>query len=223
MSVPSSPSPTPAKGDKRRIRQSPNRASYDKADLYRVLDACAIGHVSFVHDGWPQSVPTAIARIDDQLYLHGHPKSRLYSALAKGDRVCISACRVDGLVKARSAFHCSMNYRSAVIFGTGSLVDDTEKPALLDRFTDRLIAGSLADFRPFLSRELKGTALIRLPLEDYSVKIRDADPVDDEEDLTLPHWAGVIPIESVYGTPQPAENLPEGIAYPSFMLDGIKP
>ena len=112
----------PPKGDKRRVRQSPARASYETKALYDVLDAASIGHVAFVHEGWPQSIPTAIARLDDHLYLHDSRSSRLYKALAAGERVCVSVCMVDGLVKARSAFHCSMNYRSAVIFGTGESV-----------------------------------------------------------------------------------------------------
>jgi len=213
----------PPRGDKRLVRQSANRASYERVDLYHVLDACPIGHVSFVHDGWPQSVPTAIARIDDHLYLHGHPKSRLYLALSSGERVCVSACRVDGLVKARSAFHCSMNYRSAVVFGTGELVGADDKPALLDRFTERLIPGSLDDYRPYLAKELKGTALIRLGLDEYSVKTRTGDPIDDDEDLDLPHWAGVMPIESTYGTPQPSANLNTAMGVPESLLAGVDP
>jgi len=213
----------PPRGDKRLVRQSANRASYEREDLYHVLDVCPIGHVSFVHEGWPQSVPTAIARIDDHLYLHGHPKSRLYLALSRGERVCVSACRVDGLVKARSAFHCSMNYRSAVIFGTGELVGADEKAALLDRFTDRLIPGSLEDYRPYLAKELKGTALVRLALDEYSVKIRTGDPIDDEEDIDLPHWAGVIPIESTYGTPLPSQNLNAAVQVPAALLAGVDP
>ncbi|ASJ71557.1 pyridoxamine 5'-phosphate oxidase family protein [Granulosicoccus antarcticus] len=213
----------PPRGDKRRVRQSPNRASYERDDLYAVLDACPIGHVSFIHENWPQSVPTAIARIDDHLYLHGHPKSRLYKALSAGERVCVSACRVDGLVKARSAFHCSMNYRSAVVFGTGVLVTDEEKPALLDSFTDRLIPGSLNDFRPYLTKELKGTALVRLSLDEYSVKIRTGDPIDDEEDIALHHWAGVIPIESSYGVPVKSANMLDGIPIPDELLAQAKP
>lgn len=213
----------PAKGAKTRIRQSANRARYDREALYEVLDACNIGHVSFVHEGWPQSIPTAIARVDDQLYLHGHPKSRLYLALTNGDRVCVSVCRVDGLVKARSAFHCSMNYRSAVIFGQGEVVAEEEKPALLDAFTEKLIPGSLDDFRPYLTKELKGTVLIRLAMDEASVKIRDGDPVDDKEDLNLAHWAGVIPIDSTYAAPQPAADLPAGVHPSQRLLAGAKP
>lgn len=214
---------TPPRGDKRRVRQSANRATYEQRDLYAVLDACPIGHVSFVHENWPQSVPTAIARIENHLYLHGHPKSRLYKALSNGDRVCVSACRVDGLVKARSAFHCSMNYRSAVVFGQGALVADDEKPALLDLFTDRLIPGSLDDFRPYLDKELKGTALVRLPLDEFSVKIRTGDPIDDEDDIDLPHWAGIIPVESAYGVPTPSANLRDGIEVPGQLLANTTP
>jgi len=109
-----SPTATPPKGDKRRVRQAANRALYDRDTLYAILDAAPIGHVAFVHDGWPQSIPTAIARIDDGLWLHGSRSSRLYRVLAAGEPVAVSVCLVDGLVKARSAFHCSMNYRSAV-------------------------------------------------------------------------------------------------------------
>lgn len=213
----------PPKGDKRRVRQGPNRAHYDRSALDRVLDVCPIGHVSFVHDGWPQSIPTAIARIGDHLYLHGHPKSRLYLALTRGERVCISVCRVDGLVKARSAFHCSMNYRSAVVFGEGSVVPDGEKTRLLDQFTEHLIPGSQGDFRPHLAKEIKGTVLIRIPLDDFSVKIRDGDPVDDKEDIALTHWAGVIPIECHYGEPVPSGDLADGISPDQRLLVGHKP
>lgn len=198
----------PPKGDKRRVRQSANRAAYDTASLYAVLDAANIGHVSFVHDGWPQSIPTAIARLDDHLYLHGSRSSRLFMALAAGERVCVSVCLVDGLVKARSAFHCSMNYRSAVVFGCGEVVDGNTKISLLDRFTEHLIPGTADDFRPMLPKEIKATALIRIPLDEASAKIRDGDPVDDAEDIELNHWAGVIPLHISVGEPVASADLP---------------
>lgn len=213
----------PEKGEKRLVRQAPKRALYDRDSLNQVLDACAIGHVSFSYDGWPQSVPTAIARIGDFMYLHGHPKSRMYKVLAEGKRVCVSVCRVDALVKARSAFHCSMNYRSAVVFGCGEVVNDGQKADLLDQFTEKLIPGSLDDYRPHLAKELKGTVLVRLALDDFSVKIRTGDPVDDDEDLTTQHWAGIIPIESQYGEPVAADNLVEGIVPGSMLLAGVTP
>ena len=205
----------PPKGDRRRVRQAPARARYDRDTLCAILDAATVGHVAFVHDGWPQSIPTAIARIDDGLWLHGSRSSRLYRTLAAGEPVAVSVCLVDGLVKARSAFHCSMNYRSAVVFGRGEPVQGRAKRELLDRFTERLIPGSAGDFRDHLPKELKATELVRLPLDEASCKVRTGDPVDDDEDLALPYWAGVLPITSAIGAPVPAADLAAGIEPPA--------
>ncbi len=212
---------TPPKGDKRRVRQSANRAVYERDALYRVLDAATIGHVAFVHEGWPQSIPTAIARLDDHLYLHGSRSSRLYKAMAAGERVCVSVCLVDALVKARSAMHCSMNYRSAVVFGCGTPVFGDEKVALLDRFTEHLIPGTADDYRPHLNKELKATELVRIPLDETSAKIRTGDPIDDDEDIDLPHWAGIIPINTVAGQPVNAANLPESVQPGAALLEAL--
>jgi len=213
----------PPVGDKRRVRQAPKRASYDHQDLCNVLDACLVGHVSFVHQGLPQSIPTAIARLGDYLYLHGSRSSRMFNVLVAGDPVCISVCRVDALVKARCAFSCSMNYRSAVIFARGEVVSDDEKAALLDQLTERLIPGSQNDFRPHLAKELKATELVRIALNDASVKIRSGDPIDDEQDLELPFWAGVIPITKTYGPPMSSANLSRDITVPNELLRGLVP
>jgi len=207
----------PPKGDKRRVRQSANRAAYDRDTLYAVLDACSIGHVAFVHEGWPQSIPTAIARIDDGLWLHGSRSSRLYQVLAAGERVAVSVCLVDALVKARSAFHCSMNYRSAVVFGCGTPVSGDRKRTILDRFTEQLIPGSASDLREHLDKELKATELIRVPLDEASCKIRTGDPVDDDEDLDLPYWAGQIPLTTTTLEPIPSANLPSGMTFPDTL------
>ena len=212
----------PPKGDKRRVRQSPNRAAYDQASLHKVLDAASIGHVSFIHEGWPQSIPTAIARIDEHLYLHGSRSSRMYMALAAGERVCVSVCIVDGLVKARSAFHCSMNYRSAVVFGRGEVVNGEEKISLLDAFTEQLIPGTANDYRAMLPKEIKATELIRIPLDEASAKIRDTDPVDDEEDLELDHWAGIIPLTTIVGKPVAAANLPASLTPKDELVEAMK-
>jgi len=166
---------------------------------------------------------TILPHAVDHLYLHGSRKSRLYLALASGARACISACRIDAPVKARSAFHCSMNYRSAVVFGCGQVVDGPDKPGLLDRFTERLIPGSADDFRPFLAKETKATELIRFTLDEASVKLRTGDPIDDAEDIELPHWAGILPIESTYGRPIPSADLPDGIDVPAGLLRGVRP
>lgn len=212
----------PAKGDKRRVRQSANRAAYEQSSLYRVLDAASIGHVSFVHEGWPQSIPTAIARIDKHLYLHGSRSSRLYMALAAGERACVSVCLVDGLVKARSAFHCSMNYRSAVVFGCGEVVVGDEKISLLDSFTEQLIPGTANDYRPMLPKEIKATELIRIPLDQASAKIRTGDPIDDDEDMALDHWAGIIPLITTAGDPIGSANLPASVTPKDELLEALR-
>lgn len=211
----------PPKGDKRRVRQAPDRAAYDTQTLYRILDAANIGHVAFVHEGWPQSIPTAIARLDDHLYLHGSRKSRMYMALAAGERVCVSVCLVDALVKARSAFHCSMNYRSAVVFGCAQVVQGEEKATLLDRFTEHLIPGTANDYRPMLAKELKATELVRIPLTQASAKVRTGDPVDDEEDIALQYWAGIIPLETKVASPIASANLPEAVAPSPELLEAL--
>jgi nitroimidazol reductase NimA-like FMN-containing flavoprotein (pyridoxamine 5'-phosphate oxidase superfamily) len=216
------PTHKPGKGDKRRVRQSAERASYGQEALYRVLDSASIGHVAFMHEGWPHSIPTAIARLDDHLYLHGSRSSRLYKVLASGERVCVSVCQVDALIKARSAFHCSMNYRSAVVFGCAEPVHGKEKFALLERFTEHLIPGTSDDFRPALGKELKATELVRLPLTEASVKIRTGDPIDDDEDIQLPHWAGIIPLQTVVGTPVPSANLPGHIKPTDTLINALK-
>jgi len=218
----SNASAIPPRGDKRRVRQSANRALYEQLDLFRVLDSASIGHVAFNHDGWPQSIPTAIARIDDHLYLHGSRSSRLYQALASGERVCVSVCMVDALIKARSAFHCSMNYRSAVIYGCAESVENADKEALLDRFTEHLIPGTSDDYRAPLAKELKATELVRLPLTDFAVKIRTGDPIDDDEDLELPYWAGIIPMITTAGIPIASGNLPDTVKPSESLLAALQ-
>ena len=205
---------TPPPGAPNRMRQSPGRALYGRDALDAVLDAANVGHVAFLHEGLPVSIPTAIARLDDALYLHGLRSARMYDTLAGGAPTCVSVCLVDGLVKARSAFHCSMNYRSAVVHGTCTAVEGEEKASALYRMTERLIPGSAGDFRPHLAKELRATLLLRLPLERHAVKVRAEGPVDDAEDLELAHWAGVLPLETVAGTPVPAEGLLPGTRAP---------
>lgn len=205
----------PPRGDRRRVRQMAERGQYDADTVHAILDASLIGHVAFVVDGQPFSIPTAIARIDDWLYLHGSRSSRLFKLLADGAPVSVSVCLVDGLVKARSAFHCSMNYRSVVVFGCAEPVPEAERAELLYRFTERLIPLAREHYRAHLAKELKATMLVRLPLDEASAKLRTGGPVDDAEDLELPHWAGVIPLTTVMGAPEASADLAAGIAPPA--------
>ncbi len=211
---------TPAKGALHRVRQSANRAAYDRDTLYAVLDACKVGHVALVDNGRPISIPSAVARIGDHLYLHGSNSSRLFKALADGCDVCVSVCELDALVVARSAMHCSMNYRSAVVFGRGERVAEEDKVALLDAFTEHLIPGSTGHFRPHLAKEIKATTLIRIGLDEASAKVRTGGPVDDKDDIELPIWAGVVPIITLQGAAIDADDLADGVCAPAFTLNG---
>lgn len=188
-----------------KIRRLPQRGHYDRETIYAILDAALICHVGFVQDGQPFVIPTLYARDADTLLLHGTPASRLIRHVAGEQPLCISVALLDGLVLAKSVFHHSVNYRSVVIFGRGRLLeDDTEKFNALARFTERVAPGRWNAARQPNAQELKATAVVAVALESASAKIRTGGPKDDEADLDLPVWAGVLPIGEVYGDPIPA-------------------
>jgi len=207
---------------KLRVRQAPERGHYERDVVHSILDASLVGHVSFVDEGLPVSIPTAVARIHDALYLHGNRSSRMFKLLAAGVDICVSTCIVDGLVKARSGMHCSMNYRSVVVYGTSELVEDDEKPGLLHEIVQKLIPGTDGDYRDHLSKELKATALVRVSLDQSTAKIRAEGVHEDEDDLTLPHWSGIIPIARVAHPAQPDESVPESNHAPEEMVARIQ-
>ena len=188
--------PTP----KTQLKRVPERGQYDRESLDAVLDEGYLCHVGIVHDDQPVVIPTLYTRMGDHLILHGSPASRLLRS-AKNNQICVTVTHVDGFVLARSALHHSMNYRSAVIFGKPEVVETEHKAAALDALTDSLAP----DRRPFLremtEQEVKGTLLLRLSLDEASVKIRQGGPVDEPEDYELPIWAGVIPVTVAYGEP----------------------
>jgi hypothetical protein len=189
--------------DRTRVRRIPDRGHYDRATIYAVLDEALVCHVAFVEDGRPFVIPTLHARVGDALFLHGAPASRLLKHIASGGEVSVAATIVDGLVLAKSVFHHSVNYRSAVLFGHGALVEgDAEKLAALEAFTEKIAPGRWdAARRPTLA-ELNATAVIRIAIEEASAKTRAGGPKDDPEDLALDVWSGVIPITLVRGVPR---------------------
>jgi nitroimidazol reductase NimA-like FMN-containing flavoprotein (pyridoxamine 5'-phosphate oxidase superfamily) len=191
-----------------RVRRAPKRAEYDRATVAAILDAGLICHVGFVADGQPYVIPTLHARVGDVVYLHGSTASRMVRTLAAGAPACLTVTHVDGLVLARSAFHHSMNYRSAVVLGTMRLVDDPgEKDRALEAFTEQLVPGRWEHVRPPSRKELKGTSVLALPLDEASAKVRTGPPEDDEEDYALPVWAGVVPLAVTPGVPEPDPRL----------------
>jgi nitroimidazol reductase NimA-like FMN-containing flavoprotein (pyridoxamine 5'-phosphate oxidase superfamily) len=199
---PATPRTTPS-----RLR---TRASYDADVVHEVLDESYVCHLSFVVDGEPRLLPTLHVRLDDALYLHGSTGSRPLTAARDGGLpVAVAVTLLDGLVFARSHFHHSANYRSVVAHGVATLVtDDTEKRRVLDALVDKVGPGRSRDSRPPNARELAQTAVLRLPLAEVSAKVRAGGPVDDDADLDLPHWAGVVPLRLTPGTPVPATGVP---------------
>jgi nitroimidazol reductase NimA-like FMN-containing flavoprotein (pyridoxamine 5'-phosphate oxidase superfamily) len=163
-------------------------------------------------------IPTAYGRAGDKLYLHGAKSSRMMNALRDGARVCVTVTLLDALVLARSAFHHSMNYRSVVIFGAASAVEDSaEKYEALKRFTEHVMRGRWREVRPPSKAELNGTTVLALPLEEASAKVRTGPPLDDEEDYQLQVWAGVLSLKTVAGELTPDPRLPDEIEPPAYL------
>jgi uncharacterized protein len=186
-----------------RVRRLPRRGAYDRATIDAILDEGLVCHLAFAVDGQPFALPTAYARIGDHLYVHGSAASRMLGAAA-GAPVCLTVTLLDGLVLARSAFHHSMNYRSVVVLGAAEeVVDEAERLAAMRALVERVARGRWVEIRPPNRQELKATTILRLGIAECSAKIRTGPPIDDEEDLTLPCWAGVIPLALTPGPPVP--------------------
>lgn len=186
-----------------RVKRVHERATYERDALYHVLDAGMLCHVGYVFDGYPVVTPTLYWREGDAIYWHGSSASRALRASQDLD-VCLTVTHLDGLVLARSAFHHSANYRSAMIFGTARLVTgDAEKLARLEAMMDRLCPGRWGALRPVSAKELKATHILWMPLDEASVKIRSGAPVDDKEDMADDVWAGVVPFALDLGQPEP--------------------
>lgn len=198
--------------DRTRVRRLPARGVFDRAAIYAILDDAFVCHVAFAVDGQPYAIPTGYARLDDALYLHGAVASRMVRQLAAGVDVCVTVTLVDGLVLARSAFHHSVNYRSAVVLGRARLVTDVdEKRAALRQFTNHVVPGRWDELRPITDQEIKGTAVLALPIEEASAKVRTGPPLDDAEDLQWPVWAGVVPLSTAAGDPLPDAHVLPGL------------
>jgi len=191
-----------------RVVREPQRAVYDREAAYRILDEGFLCHVGFVAEGQPFVIPTSYGRRDANLYIHGSAASRMLRNLNDGVPVCVTVTLLDGLVLARSIFNHSMNYRSVVVLGKATLVDDPEeKLAALRILAEHILPGRWAESRPPNEKELKATSVLRLPIEEFSAKVRTGPPIDDEEDYAFPTWAGVIPLEVKAGAPIDDEKL----------------
>lgn len=185
------------------IKRAPKRGAYDYQTVFQVIDAAWMGHVGILNpQGGVTVIPMLHARMEDSLIFHGANSSRLMKYLSSGDPVSVSFGLIDGLVLAKSLFHHSMNYRSAVVFGSGRLISDTtEVLAALKAVSEKIMPGRWDDARPPSKKELSATAVVKLQIESAAAKIRTGDPMDDESDLALPVWSGALPIRSSFGKP----------------------
>jgi nitroimidazol reductase NimA-like FMN-containing flavoprotein (pyridoxamine 5'-phosphate oxidase superfamily) len=216
-----SPGPLSAT-DRTRIRRLPDRAQRERAALYEVLDGALICHLGVIVDGSPVVIPTGYGRDGDTLYLHGSTGASSLRAAASGAQVCVTVTRLDGIVLARSVFHHSMNYRSAVIYGVARTVTDgAEKLAGLRALAEHLAPGRWAAVRAPSRKELAATKLLALPLTEASVKMRQGPPSDDEADLAGDVWAGVLPVRQVFDPPVPDPATAPGTSIPAHVRDRV--
>ncbi len=201
-----------------RIRRIPDRGHYDKRTIYDIVDEALICHVGFSVDDRPFVLPTIHARDEDRLLFHGARAGRMLKHIQEGHEICATITLLDGLVLARSVFHHSMNYRSVVLFGTGSIVEDPdEKLRGLEILTEHLLPGRWQDARLPSEIEMNATTLISMSIDEASAKIRSGPPADDEEDYALPIWAGVLPIYRQILGPVDDDRLTEGIPVPDYV------
>ena len=201
------------------------RVGYDRAAVHAVLDEAVMCHLGFVADGRPVVLPHLHARVGDRLYLHGSTAARaLRSATPQPFPVCVTVTLVDALVLARSAFHHSVNYRSVVVHGDAvQVTDPAEKAAALRELVDAVVPGRSAGVRGPSRKELAATAVLRLDLEQVSIKTRTGPPGDDEQDLTLPFWSGVLPLVTTAGPAVPAPDLDPSIPLPGHVRAWSRP
>src|SRR5438067_5058377 len=201
-----------------RVARERERAVYDREAAYRILDEGFICHVGFSVDEQPFVIPTSYGRKDASLYIHGSAASRMLRQLKEAVPVCVTVTLLDGLVLARSVFNHSMNYRSVVVLGKATLVDDPkEKLAALRTLSEHILPGRWEDARQPNDRELKATSVLRVPIEEFSAKVRTGPPIDDAEDYSFPTWAGVIPLEMTVGEPVPDPRPDSSRAAPNYV------
>jgi len=203
--------------DKTTIRRLPELAVHDREQIHAILDEGFVCHVAYLDDGRPVVIPTLYARDGDRVLLHGSHASGLMQAVKRGSPLGIAVTLVDGLVVARSGFESSANYRSVVIHGTGRLLEGDEHVTALDVIVEALIPGRLADIRRPTTAEMRKTAVIAVGLEEVSAKVHNGPPEDAESDQGTGVWAGVIPLETTAGIPQPAPDLEPGVAIPDYL------
>jgi len=206
-----------------KIVRGPKRAHYDEETLYEVLDDGFMCHVSYLYEGSPIIIPTAYARKGNTIYIHGAAKNRMMNSVLNQGQACVAVTHLDGMVLARSAFHHSFNYRSAVVFGMPVKVEDEkEKNDVLKLITDNIIPDRWDEVREPSKKELKATLVIGIEIEEASVKIRSGAPVDDDADYDLPIWAGELPMRQAFQNPIKDSKFSQELSVPQSVLNVLK-
>ncbi len=215
----------PPPSDRVRLRRKRERGSYDRSVIDAILDEALLAHLGIVDaDGQPFVTPTLHARSGDVVYCHGSTASRTLRALEGGEPACLTVSLIDGLVLARSAMHHSANYRSAMLIGRASSVENLdEKHAALRAIVEHIVPNRWRDVREPTENELRATSVLAIPIDEASAKVRSGGPLDDEEDYALEAWAGVIPLSSRTGSPEPDPRLRAGIAPPDYVTAYRRP
>jgi nitroimidazol reductase NimA-like FMN-containing flavoprotein (pyridoxamine 5'-phosphate oxidase superfamily) len=209
--------------ERTRVRRKPDRGRYERELVDRILDEALICHVGFVADGQPYVIPTIHARIGELLYLHGSPASRTLGALGDGAPCCVTATLVDGLVLARTARQHSLNYRSVMVLGTATEVADPDEKRLAMRaVVEHIVPGRSNEAREPSEADVRGTAILSIPLEEASAKVREGGPGDTTENRELPVWAGVLPLRTSALDPIADPESPREVAVPDYVRDWSK-
>lgn len=199
------------------IKKGAHKAVSDVDKLHTIIDESLIAHIAITNESGPVVIPMLAWRVDDYVYIHGANNSRLLRSLKQGVQTCLTFTLFDGWVLARSAFHHSAHYRSAVVFGQFEVVEDNQqKDKLLNHFIEQIAPGRTQNIRLSNEKELKATMLLRIPLTEASVKISHFGVNDDEQDMDLPVWAGVLPYRTIVGPLEECDGLYEGLATPDY-------
>ena len=206
------------KTDRTNLVRNPSRADYDRDVVNGIIDATSLCHVSYIIDGRPYVTPTLQWREGDIIYWHGSSASRFLRQIVNKE-VCISITHFDGIVLARSAFHHSINYRSVMLFGDAHKIEDGDKNQLLEDFVEALIPGRWETLRPMTDQEAKATTVFSMPIDEGSAKVRTGYPIDDDEDYSLPIWAGVLPISQTLHAPKADPKNLAGLEVPKHVRD----
>ena len=208
--------------ERTRVKRGHKRASFDRKTLYEILDATLLCHVGYLRDGKPAVIPTVQWREGDHIYWHGSSASRALKNAVDED-VCLSVTHLDGLILARSAFHHSVNYRSAVIYGKATKVTDPDiKAEKLQNMVEKIMPGRWPHLRPMTATEVKATMVLSMPIEEASAKIRTGGPIDDDEDYELPIWAGIVPIHGVMGQVEADPRNLDGLEIPEHVSNLLR-